>query len=60
MARERSSFSLGTRTIASSSAVALHEAVQPQAERFGIQPVGLHPLVAFIQPLGINNVALDP
>ena len=32
-------------------AIALHEAVQLQAKRFGIQSVGLHPLVVLIQLL---------
>jgi hypothetical protein len=41
-------------------AVALHEAIQPQAERLGIQPVGLHPLVALIQLLRTDHVAMNP
>ena len=41
-------------------AVALHEAIQPQAERLGIQPIGLHPLVALIQLLRTDHVAMNP
>ncbi len=41
-------------------AIALHEAVQLQAERLGIQPIGLYALVVFIQLLRTDHVALDP
>jgi hypothetical protein len=41
-------------------AIALHEAVQLQAERLGIEPVGLYSLVALIQLLWTDHVALDP
>ena len=41
-------------------AIALHKTVQLQAERLGIQPVGLHPLVALIQLLRTDHVACDP
>jgi hypothetical protein len=39
--------------------VALHKAIESQAERFGIQAVGLHPLIALIQLLRTDHVALD-
>ena len=57
MARERSSSSVGTRTNRQRVAIALHETVQLQAERLGIQPVSFHPLVAFIQLLRAHHVA---
>jgi hypothetical protein len=40
-------------------AIALHETVQLQAERLGIQPVSLHPLVALIQLLGTDHITVD-
>jgi hypothetical protein len=60
MARERSSSSVGTAHDRQRVAIALHEAVQFQAERPGIQPVGLHPLVLLIQLLRADHVANDP
>jgi len=41
-------------------AIALHQAIQLQAERLGIQPVSLHPLVAFIQLLRADPMAINP
>ena len=41
-------------------AIALHETIQPQAERLGIEPIGLHPLVVFIQLLRTDHVAMNP
>src|ERR1700730_10880671 len=41
-------------------AVALNKTIQLQAERFGIEPVGLYSLVALIQLLRADHVALDP
>jgi hypothetical protein len=41
------------------STIALHKTIQPQAERLGIQPVSLHPLVAFIQLLRTDHVAIN-
>ena len=40
--------------------VAFHKAVQFQAERLGIQPIGLHPLIALIQLLRTDHVTRDP
>ena len=40
-------------------AVALHEAVQLQAQRLGIQPVGFHAPILLIQLLRADHVALD-
>jgi len=40
-------------------AIALHEAVQFQAERFGIEPVGLHSPVLLIQLLRTDHVTVD-
>src|SRR5882724_2488078 len=41
-------------------AIALYETVQLQTERLGIQPVSLHPLVALIQLLRTDHVAMNP
>jgi hypothetical protein len=41
-------------------AIALHEAVQLQAECLGIQPISLHPLVLLIQLLRTDHVAMNP
>jgi hypothetical protein len=41
-------------------AIALHKAVQLQAERLCIQPIGLYPPVLLIQLLRTDHVALDP
>jgi hypothetical protein len=38
----------------------LHEAIQPQAECLGIQSVGLYPLVALIQLLRTDHMAINP
>jgi len=39
--------------------IALDEAVQLQAERLGIEPVGLYSLVVFIQLLGTGHMTVD-
>src|SRR5882762_2714957 len=49
-----------SRRVVQRVAIALHEAVQLQAERLGIQPIGLYALVVFIQLLRTDHVALDP
>jgi hypothetical protein len=41
-------------------AIALDETVQPQTERLGIEPIGLYPLIALIQLLRTDHVALHP
>src|SRR6266540_5576575 len=41
-------------------AITLHKAIQPHAKRLGIQPVSLHPLVALIQLLRADHVAMNP
>ncbi len=40
--------------------IAFHVAVQLQAKRLGIAPVGLHPLPRSSQLLRADDVALDP
>jgi hypothetical protein len=40
--------------------IALHKTIQLQAERFGIQPVSLHPFVLLVQLLRGNHVAINP
>src|SRR5438552_8062632 len=40
-------------------AVALNKTIQLQAERLGIQAVGLYPLIALIQLLRTDHVAVD-
>ena len=40
-------------------AIALHEAIQLQTKRFGIQSVGLYPPVVLIQFLRTDHVALN-
>src|SRR5207302_8343609 len=41
------------------SAIALDEAVQLYAERFGVEPIGLYPLVLLIQLLRTDHIAVD-
>ena len=59
MARCCSSTSLGTRTSASASWLPCTKAVQFQAKRFGIQPVGFDPFVALIEFLGTDHIGVD-
>ena len=40
--------------------VALDEAVQLQAQRFGIQSIGLYPFVAFVEFLRTDHMTFDP
>ena len=60
MARERSSSSLGTRTIANAWRLPCTQALQLQAERLGIQSISLYPLVVLIQLLRTDHVANNP
>jgi hypothetical protein len=41
-------------------AIALHETIQLRAECLGIKPVGFDPLVALIQLLRADYIALNP
>jgi len=41
-------------------AIALHETVQLQTERLGIQPVSLHPLGKLVELLRTDHVAMNP
>src|SRR6266513_2413201 len=59
MARACSSSSLGTRTIANASRLPCTKRSNLQAQRLGIQPVGLHPPILLIQLLRTDHVALD-